>query len=246
MANFENKVVIITGAASGMGKEYAYAFAKQGAKVVLGDLNENVLKVAADIGKNAAGLVMNVASSEDWQKAVNLAHEKFGKVTILINNAGIADQTPFEYLTEEAFRRSMDVNLMSDFYGCKAVLEDMKASNWGRIVNVSSIAGVRGVGDSLAYIASKHAVTGLTKSCAHAFGKYNILINAICPGVVDTPMMATLKEKYPEAIAAIIGAIPVGHMADPKEIVGLVQFLCSEDNTFVNGENIVIDGGQYC
>ena len=201
MGRFDSMVCFITGAGSGMGKAYAYAFAKEGARVVLADLNgENVKQVADDIGERAVAISMDVSSLSDWERAVEIAHQHFGDIQILINNAGIADQTPFEYLTEEAFRRSMEVNLMSVFYSYKTVVEDMKKANWGRIVNVSSIAGVRGVGDNAAYVSSKHGVTGLTKTAGFAFAKHNILVNSIHPGAIDTPMMAALKEKYPDAI----------------------------------------------
>lgn len=246
MNRFENKVVLITGAGSGMGAEYGRAFAAEGAKVVLGDVNEeNVKKVAEEIGKNAIGLKMDVSSWEDWKQVMEAAHEKFGKVAVLINNAGIADQTPFEYLTEEAFRRSFEVNTMSVFYGCKAVLEDMKELNWGRIVNISSIAGLRGSGDNAAYVASKHAVTGITKSNAYAFAKYNILINGIHPGAVDTPMIRTLDEKFPGTLQYLANSIPLKRLGDCSEIARLALFLASEENTFMTGEGIVIDGGQF-
>lgn len=246
MGRFDSMVCFITGAGSGMGKAYAYAFAKEGARVVLADLNgENVKQVADDIGERAVAISMDVSSLSDWERAVEIAHQHFGDIQILINNAGIADQTPFEYLTEEAFRRSMEVNLMSVFYSYKTVVEDMKKANWGRIVNVSSIAGVRGVGDNAAYVSSKHRVTGLTKTAGFAFAKHNILVNSIHPGAIDTPMMAALKEKYPDAIEHICKAIPLGRMCQPEEVAGLVMFLVSKENTFVNGANIVIDGGQY-
>lgn len=246
MNEFNGKNVLITGAASGIGKEYAFDFVKKGANVILADLDvEKLDQLVEEIGIQAISVKLDVSNKSDWKNAVEKAHESFGHISILINNAGIADQTPFEYITEEGFRKSFEVNAMSIFYGCKAVYNDMVENKWGRIINVSSIAGLMASGDNPAYVTSKHAVTGFTKSCAHGFAQKGILINSIHPGAVDTPMMANLKEKYPEAIAMIINSIPVGRMADPKEIVSLVEFLASETNTFVNGANIVIDGGQY-
>lgn len=188
---------------------------------------------------------MDVSSLSDWQEAVKQIHQRFGDISVVINNAGIADQTPLEYLTEEAFRASMDINMMSVFYSLKTAAEDMKKNHWGRIVNTSSIAGIRACGDNAAYAASKHAVDGLTKSAAFALAKYNVLVNCVHPGVVDTPMMDDVREKYPEAIAQICAMIPLKRMCKPEEVAKLIAFLASEDNTFVNGEGITIDGGQY-
>lgn len=245
MRRYENKVVLVTGAGSGMGKSYAYAYAKEGAKVIIGDINEeNVLKVAEEIGGSAIGLKMDVSCFTDWENVVDKAHSHFGKIDILINNAGIANQTPFDYLDEETYRKSFDVNVMSIFYSYKTVVQDMKESQWGRIVNVSSIAGLKACGDNAAYATSKHAVSGLTKSSAFAFAPYNILVNSIHPGAIDTPMMDGLKKAYPEAIEQIKHSIPLKRFAGPDEIAGLVLFLTSEENTFITGEGIVIDGGQ--
>ena len=246
MKRFENKVVMITGAGSGIGKGTALAFAREGAKVVLcGRTAAKIESVAKEIGPSALPVRMDVASLADWQSAIETVHAAFGDVNILINNAGIADQTPFEYLTEEAFRASMETNLMSVFYSYKTVVEDMKKNRWGRIVNISSIAGLRASGDNAAYVASKHAVTGITKTAGYAFAKYNILTNSVHPGVVDTPMMDQLKTAYPEAVTQIINAIPLGRMSTPEDMTGLILFLSSEDNTFINGTGITIDGGQF-
>lgn len=246
MNRFENKVALITGAGSGIGKAIALAYAEEGAKVVLcGRTGAKVKKVADEIGENALAVEMDVASLDDWKRTVEEVHEKFGKIQVLVNNAGIADQTPFDYLTEEAFRNSMEINLMSVFYSYKTVAEDMKELQWGRIVNVSSIAGLKASGDNAAYATSKHAVTGLTKSSGFAFAKYGILVNSIHPGAVDTPMMGALKERYPEAIEQICQSIPLGRMAEADEIAKLVLFLTSEENTYINGAGLVIDAGQF-
>ena len=143
MGRFENKVVIVTGAGSGVGASFAKAFAKEDAKVVACDISEeNVRKVVEEIGDHAVAVKTDVSSSKDWANAIEVAHEKFGEVTVLVNAAGIADLTPLENITEEGFRRSIEVNLMSNFYGMKAVVEDMKKANWGRIVDIGSIASI--------------------------------------------------------------------------------------------------------
>lgn len=243
---FQDKVCLVTGGGSGIGKSVAIELAKQGAYVAVGGRTLGKVKQVADeIGAHALAIQMDVSSLTSWQEAVNQIHQRFGDISIVINNAGVADQTPLEYLTEDAFRESMEINMMSVFYSLKTAVEDMKKNNWGRIVNTSSIAGIRACGDNIAYAASKHAVDGLTKSAAFALAKYNILVNCIHPGVVDTPMMDGVREKYPEAIAQICAMIPLQRMCRPEEVAKLILFLASEDNTFVNGEGVTIDGGQY-
>lgn len=245
MGRFNNKVVLVTGAGSGMGAAFAKAFVEEGAKVVACDISEeNVKKVSEELGENVVAVKTDVAKAEDWAKAIEVAHEKFGEVTVLVNSAGIADLTPLEFISEEAFRRSIEVNLMSNFYGIKAVIPDMKNASWGRIVNIGSIATIAASGDSPAYATSKHGVGGLTKAAAQGLAKYNILVNAVLPGTIDTPMMDGVKAIGPEAVAYICNSIPLKRMARPEEVASLVLYLASEENTYVDGTEIVIDGGM--
>lgn len=245
MGRFDNKVVLVTGAGSGMGAAFAKAFAAEGAKVVACDISEeNVKKVSEELGENVVAVKTDVAKAEDWAKAIEVAHEKFGEVTVLVNSAGIADLTPLEFISEEAFRRSIEVNLMSNFYGIRSVIPDMKNANWGRIVNIGSIATIAASGDAPAYATSKHGVGGLTKAAAHGLAKYNILVNAVLPGTIDTPMMNGVKEMGPEAVAYICNSIPLKRMAKPEEVASLVLYLASEENNYVDGTEIVIDGGM--
>lgn len=245
MGRFDNKVVLVTGAGSGMGAAFTRAFVAEGAKVVACDISEeNVNKVAEELGENVVAVKTDVAKAEDWAKAIEVAHEKFGEVTVLVNSAGIADLTPLEFISEEAFRRSLEVNLMSNFYGIRAVIPDMKNANWGRIVNIGSIATVQASGDAPAYATSKHGVGGLTKAAAHGLAKYNILVNAVLPGTIDTPMMDGVKAMGPEAVAYICNSIPLKRMSKPEEVASLVLYLASEENTYIDGTEIVIDGGM--
>ena len=245
MGRFDNKVVLVTGAGSGMGAAFTRAFVAEGAKVVACDISEeNVNKVAEELGENVVAVKTDVAKAEDWAKAIEVAHEKFGEVTVLVNSAGIADLTPLEFISEEAFRRSLEVNLMSNFYGIRAVIPDMKNANWGRIVNIGSIATVQASGDAPAYATSKHGVGGLTKAAAHGLAKYNILVNAVLPGTIDTPMMDGVKAMGPEAVAYICNSIPLKRMSKPGEVASLVLYLASEENTYIDGTEIVIDGGM--
>lgn len=245
MERFKTKTVLVTGGGSGIGAAVAKRFAAEGASVVItGRREEKLMEVAETDKSKIFPVKMDVSKQEDWKKVIDITHEKIGKVDILINNAGIADLTPLEYLTEEQFRKSLEINLMSDFYGIKAVLEDMKEKKWGRIVNVASLAAQSASGDSPAYATSKHAVNGLTKSAAHGLAKYNILVNSILPGTIDTPMMDGVKAMSPEAIHQICASIPLHRMATPEEVASLILYLASEDNTYITGSGIVIDGGM--
>ena len=245
MGRFDGKVAIVTGGGSGMGAAFAKQLVAEGASVVIGGrTEEKVKKIAAEIGHNILAVKMDASKAEDWTAAMAAAHDAFGKVSILINSAGISDLTPLEYLDEQGLRRSLDINLMSQFHGMKAVLEDMKELNWGRIVNIASLAAQTASGDSPAYATSKHAVAGLSKSAAHAFAKYNVLVNFVLPGSIDTPMMDGVKAMAPEAIAQICAATPLKRMADPEEVATLVLYLASPENTYITGTGIVIDGGM--
>lgn len=245
MERFKTKTVLVTGGGSGIGAAVAKRFAAEGASVVItGRREEKLMEVAETDQSKIFPVKMDVSKQEDWKKVIDITHEKVGNVDILINNAGIADLTPLEYLTEEQFRKSLEINLMSDFYGMKAVLGDMKEKNWGRIVNVASLAAQSASGDSPAYATSKHAVNGLTKSAAHGLAKYNILVNSILPGTIDTPMMDGVKAMSPEAIHQICASIPLHRMATPEEVASLILYLASEDNTYITGSGIVIDGGM--
>lgn len=152
--------------------------------------------------------------------------------------------TPFELLSEEAFRKSLDINLISNFLGMKAVLPDMKKAGWGHIVSTASVAALSAGGDSCAYTASKHAVSGLSKCAAHALAPYNILVNSVLPGAVDTPMMDGVKALGPEINAQLCAKIPLRRMARPEELASLVLFLSSEENTYMTGSQVIIDGGK--
>lgn len=244
MANkLEGKVAIITGAASGMGKETAILFAKEGAKIVIGDINEEgVKKVAEEIGENAVAFKFDVSNKQDWEKAKELAHENFGKINALVNNAGICDQDWFDGIDEKRFRRSFDINTMSVFYGYKTVYDDMKELGGGSIVNISSVYGLFGQVKSIAYCASKFAVTGLTKAAAKEFAKDNIRVNSIHPGAIATPMCLDGGKEHPELLAAVEASIPMGHLGEAIDIANGVLYLISDEAKYTTGAQLIIDG----
>jgi len=238
----EGKVVLISGAASGMGAAHARFLAREGAKVVVTDLQDNLGRelvegINADLGAPvAAYLPLDVTDFGQWQSAVDGAVEHFGKLTSLVNNAGAPARGKVDEVDIETWQRTMDVNVNGTFYGMKAALPELKKNTTSSIVNVSSIAGLSGFKHRAAYSASKWAVLGLTKTSAIDFGVDGVRVNSIHPGSVKTPMTANLKRGFDQ--------IPLGRAAETDEVSPLIVYLVSDESTFVNGANIAIDGGE--
>ena len=179
MSRLNGKVIIITGAAQGMGACHAKLLHEQGAKVVLTDINEEKGEaLAKELGENALFIKHDVTVEAQWTHVVEKTEEVFGAIDVLVNNAGISYSKPYEELTEAEYRRVIDINQVSVFLGMKAVLNSMRQTNGGSIINISSLAGVRGSLNNIPYSASKHAVTGMTKTAALEFAKYNIRVNS--------------------------------------------------------------------
>jgi 3alpha(or 20beta)-hydroxysteroid dehydrogenase len=233
------KVVIITGAAQGMGAAHARAMVSEGASVVLSDVLDDACCALADqLGKRAVYVHLDVVKQEDWTQAVALAEDTFGAVTTLVNNAGVIMLRPLDQVTEAEYRRVIDVNQVGVFLGMKTVIPAMRRVRGGSIINVSSTSGVIAFANTVAYVASKFAVRGMTKVAALELGAAGIRVNAICPGEVATPMSASL-----DAAATRANHIPLGRVARPEEISPLVVFLASDEAAFVTGAEYVIDGG---
>ncbi|HHV00860.1 MAG: SDR family NAD(P)-dependent oxidoreductase [Defluviitoga tunisiensis] len=240
------KVAIITGAARGMGKVEAELFAKEGAKVVAADiLEDEVKKVAEDIvkaGHQAIAFKLDVSKSEDWKKVVDKVVEKWGKVDVLVNNAGIFPTSGIETATEEEWDRVMNINAKGQFLGIKYVLPAMKKAGKGSIINISSIAGLIGTGMAVAYHASKGASRLLTKTVAAELAKYNIRVNSIHPGIIRTQMVQDfLKDE--ETTKQALGTTVLGRPAEPIEVAYGALFLASEESSYITGAELVIDGG---
>jgi len=245
MGRLEGKVAIITGAARGMGASHARMFAAQGAKVVMTDLSESAgRQLAEKIGENALFLRHDVTKLDEWPGIVAAAKAAFGGVDILVNNAGILGaMATTEELTEEDYLKVCLVNQHSVFYGMKAVLPAMRERGRGSIVNISSIAGIAANYGfpSLAYVASKFAVRGMTKATAMEYGKYNIRVNSVHPGFIMTPMMVeATNEEGGDALAEI----PLGRIAEPEEVSNVVLFLASDESSYVTGAEHVVDAGM--
>lgn len=248
MGRLTNKVAIITGAASGMGEATAIMFAKEGAKVVLTDIQEEKIKDLAfkikENGGEALAIKHNVASGEDWDTVSQEAKKTFGKIDVLINNAGITgDYTKTAETTDEAeWQKVMDINLKSIYLGINRVIPVMKENGSGSIVNISSIAGLVGSGGAFSYTASKGGARLLTKHTAVNYGPDHIRCNSIHPGTIKTAMSeASLSN--PEILEMMLKGIPLKYVGDANDIAYACVYLASDESKYVTGSELAIDGG---
>jgi NAD(P)-dependent dehydrogenase (short-subunit alcohol dehydrogenase family) len=250
MNTLSNKVAIVTGGASGIGRATAVLFAQEGAAVAILDINpEQGQSAVAEIeaaGGKAIYIPCNVARAEDCRKAVEQTAAAFGGVHILFNNAGIIRRANVLSTTEEEWDRVMAVNVKSIFLMSKYAIPYMEKAGGGSIINTSSGWGLKGGGDAVSYCASKGAVTNMTRAMAIDHGKQNIRVNAICPGDTDTPMLrneARQLGEVEEKFLAESAQRPLGRYAQPIEIAQAVLYLASEASSYVTGAALVVDGG---
>lgn len=247
---FKSKIVLITGAGSGIGRVTAQAFAKEGATVVVSDINEKggaeTVQQIADSGGKAIFIKTDVANFEEVQQLIAKTVKLYGRLDIAINNAGIGGlpaRTTDHSL--DLWDKIMAINSTGVFYCLKAELQQMMAQGGGIIVNTASIAGLRGLPNNIAYVASKHAVVGMTKTAAMEYARHNIRINAICPVFTVTPLfnpevMEKISKGLPEKLKA---GIPMKRFADPIEMANTTLWLCSDKASFVTGHAMPVDGG---
>lgn len=245
---FEGKVALVTGAASGMGLTTAQAFAHHGAAVVLADINLDAVKKAADEltaqGFKALAVQCNVASEEDVKAMVDTTVEHFGRLDMAFNNAGV--NSPVAETADadgKEFDRIQSINLRGVWNCLKYELIVMRKQGSGSIVNCSSIGGLVGIADRGMYHATKHGVIGLTKSAALEYAARNIRINAVCPGIINTPMVSGMLDREPEAMNELLKDVPSDRLGLPEEIASAVLWLCSPGSAFVIGQALAIDGG---
>lgn len=252
----KNKVIIITGAGMGLGYAAAKELAAKGANLVLVDYNEkSLLDAKAEISAafpdvKIITVVADVSKEDAVKNYVDEAVKAFGRIDGLYNNAGIeGKQASITEYDVNMFKKVIDINLMGVYYGMRYVIPVMQKQKFGRIVNVASVGGIRGVLNQMPYVASKHAVSGMTKNAALEYGRDGILTNAIAPGAILTPMVAeAFKQVNPDnpkaAETEYAQRNPTKRLGQPHEVAKLVAFLLSEENGYVSGQTIAIDGGE--
>ena len=256
MNSFTDKVVLITGAGSGLGRSTAVAVAAQGASLALVDISEKGLAetqaAIAAVAPDAKTIVLTADVSDESQVEayVAAAVAEFGRIDGFFNNAGIeGKQNPTELYDSAEFAKVLSINLDGVFFGLKHVLAVMKKQNSGHIVNTASVGGIRGIGNQSGYAAAKHGVVGLTRNSAVEYGRFGIRINAIAPGAIWTPMVEnSMKQLDPEnprkAAEQFIQVNPTKRYGEAPEIASVVAFLLSDDASYVNAAVVPIDGGQ--
>ena len=244
---FENMGVLITGAGSGIGRAASLAFAEEGAAVVAADLRLESAQATAsaveEFGRKAVALQVDVTQPDSVRAMVEQAVAGLGSLDVLVNSAGVREIVPFLDLPVEEWTKVIGTNLTGTFLCGQAVARHLIAQNKsGKIINLSSVAGLVGVPNRAAYVASKHGVVGLTKEMGMELADKHIQVNAIAPGVVETAMTAGYFDR-PDIVASLKKAHPAGRWAQPEEIAKLMLFLASEDADFMTGATIPIDGG---
>ncbi|TKH00260.1 3-hydroxybutyrate dehydrogenase [Peribacillus simplex] len=252
----KDKVAIITGSARGIGFEIGKIFAENGAKVVLSDLDQNTVeKAALDLRENGLeviGLKADVTSEEDIIQLIKQAKDKYGRIDIFINNAGLQHVAPIEEFPTEKFELMIKIMLTAPFISIKNVLPIMKEQGFGRIINISSINGLIGFANKAAYNSAKHGVIGLTKVAALESASFGITVNALCPGYVDTPLvrgqledLAKTRQVPLESVLeeVIYPLVPQNRLLDVSEIADYAIFLASDKARGITGQAVVLDGG---
>jgi len=247
--SFAGKVAFATGAANGIGRAAALAFAREGAAVAVADVSEQgiqeTVRLIEQAGGRALGVRCDVSRADDVKATLDKTVEAFGRLDFAFNNAGVEQPLkPAADLTEQEWDRIFGIDLRGVFLCMKHEIPLMLRHGGGAIVNTSSGAGVKGIAGQAAYCAAKFGVVGLTKAAALDYAKSNIRINAVCPGIIETPMMDRFSGGTPEGRARVIAQEPVGRMGRPEEIAAAVVWLCSDAAAFVVGHAMVVDGGQ--
>lgn len=250
MLEFDGQVVIVTGSGSpkGIGKTIAKTFARQKAAVVIADMNEagvqdTVNEIKAE-GGEALGVVVNVTSEESVQSMVDTVMENYGRIDVLVNNAGISQKVTVEDMTAADMRKIFEVNMVGLFLCTQACMKPMRAAKYGRIVNLSSVSGKRGGGvfGGAHYSASKAAVLGFSKNLAREISTDGITINSVCPGLINTEIWKSLPK---EAADKVIDGIPMGRPGETQEVANAIVFLASKEASYITGEEIDINGGSH-
>lgn len=250
MRRLEGKVAIVTGAARGTGEATARRFSEEGARVLLGDVRDELgSSVAQSIGASAYYQRLDVSEEGDWERAVAAAQERFGGVDILVNNAAILEVRSIVETSAETFRKLMSVNQLGPFLGTRAVIEPMKARGGGSIINVSSIDGLEGSNGVAAYTSSKWGVRGLTKAASQELGQYCIRVNTLCPNPGSQEMTTPFVQEAVERLKSRTERLPdrpthpFGRRGGIADVVNAMVFLASDESSFISGCDLPVDGG---
>ncbi|OCC23744.1 3-alpha-hydroxysteroid dehydrogenase [Croceicoccus estronivorus] len=237
MARLEGKVVLISGAASGMGAAHARAMVREGAKVVLGDIADAAGEaLATELGDASCFVHLDVTRAQHWKAAVETAVSRFGRLNVVVNNAGMVNGGPLGQFSEDEWQQVLAVNLTGPFLGMSAAIDELKRSAPSSIINISSIAGLQGMAGLHGYTSSKFGLRGLTKSAALELARTGVRVNSVHPGGVRTAMTAAFPD---EAATA-----PMGRWGQVDEVTGIVLHLASDESTFTTGAEYSVDGGE--
>jgi 2-hydroxycyclohexanecarboxyl-CoA dehydrogenase len=242
------KNAVVTGGASGIGRAICLRLARDGANIAVLDLDlaggQRVAREVAGLGRQAVALEVDVGSLERVRRAAEAVHSSLGRVQVLVNDAGIADFTPLIQMTEEQWDRMIRVHLKGTFNCARTFLQDMFDAGWGRVINLSSVAGLAGAAGLVHYAAAKAGIVGFTKSLAREVAGLGITVNAIAPGLIDTPLVRKSGVSE-EMIAQVVQQTPVGRIGVPEDIAAACAFLASEEASFFTGQVMSPNGGQH-
>lgn len=240
MGKLNGKVAIVTGGASGIGEGMVDLFQAEGAIVIAADINEEALQRASE-KENVHGMKLNVASDEEWAAFAKEVKEKFGRIDVLVNNAGISSEKPYAEIGMDDWQKMMAINGFGPFAGMKHVAPIMAEQKSGSIVNISSYTAQIGQGFNH-YSASKGAVRAISKAAATTFGRQGVRVNALFPGIIETPMTQSLSSSK-ELLDQLVRATPLQRLGKPADIANAALFLASDDSSYITGAEIIIDGG---
>ena len=254
MKRLEGKVALVTGGARGIGRAVCEAYAREGARVAVADLLEaEAAQTAASLGGNGTAVAMDVTDLASIRTGVSAGEAQWGGIDVLVNNAGIFNMAPLDEVTLEDYRRQFDVNVGGTIFASQAVVPGMRRRGGGAIINFASQAGRRGEANVTVYCSTKAAVISITQSLALEFARDNIRVNAVAPGVIDTPMWDLVDAQFAALEGKPIGqkkreggeAVPLGHMGVPSEVADPCVFLASDDARYITAQTLNVDGGNW-